>query len=69
MSVQVLDGPQVVAVHKRASGKHAEVFTLVHYLDVLKYKPGALPGATALARSPPSFRSARWPATTGPLRL
>ncbi len=51
MSVQVLDGPQVVAVHERASGKHAEVLTLDHYLDVLKYKPGALPGATALAQA------------------
>jgi hypothetical protein len=51
MSVQVLDGPQVVAVHERAAGKHAEVLTLDHYLDVLKYKPGALPGATALAQA------------------
>jgi transposase len=47
MSVQVLDGPQVVAVHERAAGKHAEVLTLDHYLDVLKYKPGA----TALAQA------------------
>lgn len=51
MSVQVLDGPQVVAVHERAAGEHAEVLTLDHYLDVLKYKPGALPGATALAQA------------------
>jgi transposase len=51
MSVQVLDGPRVVAVHERATGKHAEVLILDHYLDVLKYKPGALPGATALAQA------------------
>lgn len=27
------------------------MLTLDHYLDVLKYKPGALPGATALAQA------------------
>jgi hypothetical protein len=51
MSVQVLDGPRVVAVHERAAGKHAEVLILDHYLEVLKYKPGAMPGATALAQA------------------
>jgi transposase len=51
MSLQVLDGPQVVARHERAAGKYAEVLTLDHYLEVLKYKPGALPGATALAQA------------------
>jgi transposase len=50
-TVQALDGPQVVAVHERAAGKYAEVLTLDHYLEVLKYKPGALPGATALAQA------------------
>ena len=49
MTVQVLDGPRVVAVHERVAGKYAEVLTLDHYLEVLKYKPGAMPGATALA--------------------
>jgi hypothetical protein len=51
MSVQVLDGPQVVAAHERSAGRYAEVLTLDHYLEVLKYKPGALPGATALAQA------------------
>jgi hypothetical protein len=50
-SVEVLDGPQVVASHERAVGKYAEILTLDHYLEVLKYKPGALPGATALAQA------------------
>jgi hypothetical protein len=50
-SVQVLDGPRVVAVHDRAAGKYAEVLTLDHYLEVLKYKPGGMPGATALAQA------------------
>jgi transposase len=50
-TLQVLDGPQVVAAHERAAGKYAEVLVLDHYLDVLKYKPGALPGATALAQA------------------
>jgi transposase len=50
-TVQALDGPQVIACHERSAGKHAEVLVLDHYLDVLKYKPGALPGATALAQA------------------
>jgi transposase len=50
-AVEVLDGPQVVARHERAAGKYAETLTLDHYLEVLKYKPGALPGATALAQA------------------
>jgi hypothetical protein len=50
-SVEVLDGPQAVARHERAIGKYAEILALDHYLEVLKYKPGALPGATALAQA------------------
>jgi transposase len=50
-TVEALDGPQVVAVHERAAGKYCQVLILDHYLDVLKYKPGALPGATALAQA------------------
>jgi transposase len=50
-TVQALDGPRVVAAHERTAGKYAEVLVLDHYLDVLKYKPGALPGATALAQA------------------
>jgi DNA replication protein DnaC len=50
-SVEVLDGPQVVARHERAAGKYAEILALDHYLEVLKYKPGALPGATALVQA------------------
>jgi transposase len=50
-TVQALDGPQVIAAHERSAGKYAEVLVLDHYLDVLKYKPGALPGATALAQA------------------
>lgn len=50
-TVEVLDGPRVVARHERAIGKYVEVLTLDHYLEVLKTKPGALPGATALAQA------------------
>ena len=51
MNVQVLDGPRVVAAHDRAAGKYAEALVLDHYLEVLRYKPGAMPGATALAQA------------------
>lgn len=50
-TVEVLDGPRVVARHARAIGRYVEVLTLDHYLEVLKTKPGALPGATALAQA------------------
>lgn len=50
-SVEVLDGATTVARHERAAGRYVEVLTLDHYLEVLKIKPGALPGATALAQA------------------
>jgi len=43
-AIEVLDGPRVVARHERAAGKYAEILVLDHYLEVLRYKPGALPG-------------------------
>ena len=48
--MEVPGGPRVVARHERAAGKYAETLVLDHYLEVLRRKPGALPGATALAR-------------------
>jgi hypothetical protein len=50
-AVEVPGGPRVVARHERAAGKYAEILVLDHYLEVLRYKPGALPGATALAQA------------------
>jgi len=46
--VEVLDGVDVVASHARGR-KGEQVLILDHYLEVLARKPGALPGATALA--------------------
>ena len=42
------DGTRI-AVHVRAVHKYSHVLELDHYLEVLIHKPGALPGATALA--------------------
>lgn len=50
-TVEVLDGATTVARHERAVGKFLDVLTLDHYLEVLKTKPGALPGATALVQA------------------
>jgi transposase len=50
-AVQVFDGPKRVAAHERAFGRYVEVLALDHYLEVLKTKPGALPGATALVQA------------------
>lgn len=49
-TVEALDGPRLVASHARAL-KGDEVLVLDHYLEVLAIKPGAFPGATALARA------------------
>lgn len=49
--VIVLDGRTVIAAHERSNGKGAQILDLDHYLEVLKYKPGALPGATALVQA------------------
>jgi transposase len=50
-SVVVYDRNTVVARHQRAIGKGAKVLDLDHYLEILLRKPGALPGATALAQA------------------
>jgi transposase len=47
--VLVFDGSRLVAVHPRATVRGSEVLVLDHYLEVLARKPGALPGASALA--------------------
>lgn len=50
-TVEVLDGARVVAHHERAVGRYVQVLSLDHYLEILVRKPGALPGATALAQA------------------
>ncbi len=50
-TVEIYDGPKLVANHERAVGKHVEVLTLDHYLEALQGKPGGLPGATALVQA------------------
>ncbi len=50
-AVTVYDRNSVVARHQRAIGKGAKVLDLDHYLEILRRKPGALPGATALAQA------------------
>ena len=49
--VVVFDGRVEVARHARSVRKGSTVLLLDHYLEVLARKPGALPGATALAQA------------------
>ncbi|GGI01707.1 transposase [Arthrobacter liuii] len=49
--VVVFDGRAVAARHPRIVAKGGQSVQLDHYLEVLKTKPGALPGSTALARA------------------
>jgi len=50
-TIEILDGSRTVASHARLVAKGSESLVLDHYLEVLRLKPGALPGATALARA------------------
>src|SRR5215468_1962421 len=50
-SLRVLEGARVVATHARSLHKGTQDLVLDHYLEVLARKPGALPGATALAQA------------------
>ncbi len=56
----VFDGRQQIARHARCVRRGQSVLDLDHYLEVLKTKPGALPGATALvqARASGAFTAA-----------
>jgi transposase len=47
----VFDNRTVVATHPRSTVKGSQSLVLDHYLEVLMRKPGALPGATALAQA------------------
>ena len=49
--VVVFDGRAKVARHQRIAAKFGQSVQLDHYLEVLRTKPGALPGSTALARA------------------
>ncbi|MFC8935678.1 IS21 family transposase [Rhodococcus sp. NPDC057135] len=47
--VVVFDGRAVVARHQRVVARGGQSLDLDHYLEVLRTKPGALPGVSALA--------------------
>jgi len=50
-SFEVVADNKVVARHQRSLHKGTEDLVLDHYLEILARKPGALPGATALAQA------------------
>ncbi|MEZ2390717.1 IS21 family transposase [bacterium RCC_150] len=49
--VRIFDGRTLVASHPRTVGRSRQCVQLDHYLEVLRIKPGALPGSTALAQA------------------
>ena len=49
--LHIHDGATLVATHQRSTVRGSQVLCLDHYLDVLTRKPGALPGALALAQA------------------
>lgn len=49
--VIVFEGRTIVAVHPRCVARGSSRVVLDHYLEVLRFKPGALPGSTALAQA------------------
>jgi hypothetical protein len=51
MQVSIFDGRRQVATHERVTTRGGQSLILDHYLEVLRHKPGALPGATALSQA------------------
>jgi hypothetical protein len=49
--LRIFDGPALAAVHPRLIAAGDEHLDLDHYLEILIRKPGALPGAAALAQA------------------
>lgn len=49
--VKIFDGRTLIATHPRTVGRGKQCVQLDHYLEVLRIKPGALPGSTALAQA------------------
>lgn len=47
----IYDGAKIVARHRRIAARTGCSVQLDHYLEVLKIKPGAFPGSTALAQA------------------
>lgn len=47
----IYDGHQIIARHPRVVARGGQSVDLDHYLEVLKGKPGAMPGSTALAQA------------------
>ena len=64
-TVTLLDGGTVVGRHDRLFGRYLEALSLDHYLEVLVRKPGALPGATALAQAKACGAFTRRPTVLG----
>lgn len=49
--VRIFDGRTLIAAHPRNVTRSGQCVQPDHYLEVLKFKPGALPGSTALAQA------------------
>lgn len=49
--VRIFDGRALIASHPRTVARGGQCVQLDHYLEVLRIKPGALPGSTALAQA------------------
>lgn len=49
--VRIFEGRALIATHPRTVSRGGQCVQLDHYLEVLKIKPGALPGSTALAQA------------------
>ena len=54
--VRIFDGRTLIAAHPRTVARGGQSVKLDHYLEVLRIKPGALPGSTALAQARESGR-------------
>src|SRR4051794_5980922 len=68
-TIEVLDGPSIVAVHGRLVAKGREALVLDHDFEVLRLRPGTLPEPEPRVRSSSSTNScATWPAAASAIR-
>ena len=56
--VEIVHDGKLVATHERLQGRHGESLELDHYLELLRSKPGAFPGARPLRQA---RVQGRWP--------
>lgn len=57
-TITIMKQGKIIGEHSRSYGQHQIIAELAHYLPLLKYRPGALPGSIALHQA---RKNGKWP--------